>query len=144
MNTDGGVDHDTEVTRNVIGAAIHVSNVLGAGFLEKVYENALMIELRHRGREVDQQQAVSVRYREEIVGVFQADLIVDRRVVVELKAVRRLDPVHRAQCLNYLRATGIRTGLVLNFGTPRLEVQRVLCGYLSATGTRCLNPLEMQ
>jgi len=125
MNTDADLVGETAVTRAVIGAAITVSNTLGCGFLEKVYENALTIELTARGFAVEQQRQMEVRYREEIVGQYTADLVVNSSVVVELKAVRCLEPVHRAQCMNYLRASGISTGLVLNFGAPRLAFQRV-------------------
>ena len=125
MNTDRALIGETGLTEAVIGAAFAVSNTLGCGFLEKVYENALAIELRSRGYEVQQQAPLEVRYKEEIVGIYSADLVVNGQVVVEQKAVRALDVVHRAQCMNYLRASGIRTGLVLNFGLPRLDVLRV-------------------
>ena len=125
MNTDRALIGETGLTEAVIGAAFAVSNTLGCGFLEKVYENALAIELRSRGYEVQQQAPLEVRYKEEIVGIYSADLVVNGQVVVGLKAVRALDVVHRAQCMNYLRASGIRTGLVLNFGLPRLDVLRV-------------------
>ena len=125
MNTDRALIGETGLTEAVIGAAFAVSNTLSCGFLEKVYENALAIELRSRGYEVQQQAPLEVRYKEEIVGIYSADLVVNGQVVVELKAVRALDVVHRAQCMNYLRASGIRTGLVLNFGLPRLDVLRV-------------------
>ena len=125
MNTDRALIGETGLTEAVIGAAFAVSNTLGCGFLEMVYENALAIELRSRGYEVQQQAPLEVRYKEEIVGIYSADLVVNGQVVVELKAVRALDVVHRAQCMNYLRASGIRTGLVLNFGLPRLDVLRV-------------------
>ncbi len=128
MDTDIGIKGDSGVTRDVIGAAFRVANTLGVGFLEKVYENAPAIELRNSGHDVEQQCAIDVRYREEIVGIYQADLLVDRCVIVELKAVAALERIHRAQCLNYLRASGMRTGLVINFGRPRLEIQRILSG----------------
>ena len=125
MNTDRALIGETGLTEAVIGAAFAVSNTLGCGFLEKVYENALAIELRSRGYEVQQQAPLEVRYKEEIVGIYSADLVVNGQVVVGLKAVRALDVVHRAQCMNYLRASGIRTGHVLNFGLPRLDELRV-------------------
>jgi len=126
MNTDEGLQGETSVTQEVIGAAYKVANYLGAGFLEKVYENALSFELRRAGHAVEQQKAIEVWYETEMVGLYQADLVVDQEVVVELKAVATLDRMHRAQCLNYLRATRKRTGLVINFGNPRIEIQRVL------------------
>jgi GxxExxY protein len=91
MNTEPGLVGDTAVTKAVIGAAYIVSNDLGCGFLEKVYENALAIELRQGGHSVAQQKPVEVRYRGEIVGIYQADLVVDDTVIVELKAVRALE-----------------------------------------------------
>ena len=129
MNTDKGLKGETAVTEAIIGAAYKVANELGVGFLEKVYENALAIELRRGSHLVEQQKAVEVWYKGETVGLYQADLVVDGAVVVELKAVPALDRMHRAQCLNYLRATHVDTGIVINFGRPRLEVQRVLAGH---------------
>jgi GxxExxY protein len=129
MNTETATSELNDITGAIIGAAQKVSVTLGCGFLEKVYENALAIELRRRGREVAQQKAIDVRYGEEIVGEYVADLVVDQRVVVELKAATCLDRVHKAQCLNYLRATGLRFALLLNFGRPKLEVHRIVSGY---------------
>ena len=120
-----GLIGETALSEDIIAAAFTVSNSLGCGFLEKVYENALAIELRCKGFDVKQQVPMEVRYREEIVGVYQADLIVQDQVVVELKAARDIESVHRAQCLNYLRASGLSLGLVINFGRPRLDVHRV-------------------
>jgi GxxExxY protein len=126
MNADIGLKGKTDVTEAIIGAAYQVANVLGAGFLEKVYENALAVELRRRRHEVEQQRQVEVWYGDQMVGLYQADLIVDRSVVVELKAIPCLERSHRAQCMNYLRATRMETGLVINFGRPRIEIQRVI------------------
>ncbi len=126
MNTDFGVKGDGGVSRTVIGAAFRVAIALGIGFLEKVYENSLAFELRSIGCEVEQQKAVDVRYRGEIVGIYCADLLVDRRLIVELKVSEALSAAHKAQCLNYLRASGVPTGLVINFGRTRLEIHRVL------------------
>ena len=117
------------ITRRIIGCAYRVSNTLGSGFLEKVYENALAHELRKTGFGVQQQQAVQVRYDGIIVGDFVADLLVENCVLVELKAVQGLDDVHLAQCMNYLKATGLRVCLLLNFGKPRLEIKRVVHKY---------------
>jgi GxxExxY protein len=126
INTDKGLKGAADISEAVIGAAFDVANTLGCGFLEKVYENALAVELRRRDHEVEQQREVDVWYKGERVGYYHADLIVDGSVVVELKAVVGLERAHRAQCLNYLRATRMETGLVINFGSPRVEVQRVL------------------
>ena len=122
MNTDDfGFDR---ISERIIGCAFAVANTLGAGFVEKVYENALAYELRRSGIAVEQQVAVVVRYAGVIVGEFQADLLVAGSVIVELKAVRGFDDVHFAQCLNYLKATGLRVCLLINFGKPRIEVRR--------------------
>jgi GxxExxY protein len=125
MNTDKGLIGETALTEAVIGAAFEVSNVLGCGFLEKVYENALAIELRRGGHHLDQQRPIEVWYRGEMVGLYQADLVIDDDVVVELKVVRALDNVHRAQCMNYLRAANLERGLLINFGLPHIDVRRV-------------------
>ena len=117
------------VTAKIIGAAQRVSSALGIGFLEKVYENALAIELRKGGVLVKQQPLLKVFYEGEIVGEYAADLIVENEVVVELKAVRALDKVHQAQCMNYLRATKLTVCLLLNFGTSRLQVKRIVNGF---------------
>src|SRR5258706_2436138 len=114
------------LSARVIGAAQRVSTTLGCGFLEKVYENALAIELRRNGLAVDQQPGIIVRYRREIVGEYLADLLVENRIIVELKAVRALDSIHEAQCINYLRASGLPLCLLLNFSRPRLDVRRII------------------
>jgi GxxExxY protein len=113
-----------EITQQIIGAAFKVSNALGCGFLEKVYENALAHELRKSGLRVAQQHPVPVYYDGVQVGDFFADLLVEDEVLVELKAARAFDPAHEAQCLNYLTATGKVICLLLNFGKPRVEVKR--------------------
>ena len=112
------------VSERIIGGAFAVANTLGAGFVEKVYENALAFELRRSGIAVEQQVAVVVRYEGVVVGEYGVDLLVEGSVLVELKAVRGFDDVHFAQCLNYLKATGLRLCLLINFGKPRLEVRR--------------------
>jgi len=115
-----------QITERVIGCAYTVSNGLGAGFLEKVYENALAHELRKNGLTVTQQHPVQVFYDGVAVGEFVADLLVENEVLVELKTVKAFDDVHLAQCLNYLKATGKSLCLLLNFGTPRVQVKRVV------------------
>ena len=114
-----------ELTELVIGYAYEVANTLGCGFLEKVYENALGIELRQAGVKVEQQYPLKVAYKGAIVGDYQADLLIEGRLLVELKAVKAIEDVHLAQCLNYLKATGMKTCLLLNFGTPRIGVKRI-------------------
>ena len=114
------------ITDKIIGCAFEVSNGLGAGFLEKVYENALCIELRRAGLAVLQQHAVPVTWRGQVVGDYFADLLVEDTVIVELKSVKTLDKTHLAQCLNYLKATDLKICLLINFGLPRLEIKRVV------------------
>ncbi len=114
------------ITERIIGSAYTVSNALGVGFLEKVYENALTHELRKAGLKVAQQYPIQVRYDGVVVGDYAVDLLVEDQVIVELKVAKALDDVHLAQCLNYLKATTLRIGLLLNFGKPRVEVKRVV------------------
>jgi len=115
-----------ELTEKIIGCAMKVSNTLGTGFLEKVYENALVVELARTGLAVEQQKAIKVSYEGVIVGDFGADIIVNGSVILELKAAKMIDEMHQAQLLNYLRATGLKVGLILNFGTPRLGIKRMV------------------
>jgi GxxExxY protein len=115
-------DHLSE---RITGCAFRVMNKLGSGFLEKVYENALAHELRNAGLHVSQQHAIVVRYDDTIVSENAADLLVEGTIIVELKAVKALDRVHSAQSINYLKATGLGVCLLLNFGKPRLEIQRI-------------------
>ena len=115
-----------QITERVIGCAYAVSNALGCGFLEKVYENALVHELRKGGLRVEQQQAIEVNYDGVVVGDYVADLLVEGSVLIELKAVRALEDLHLAQCLNYLKATGLTVCLLLNFAKPKLEIRRVV------------------
>lgn len=114
-----------ELTGAIINASFEVSNELGAGFLESVYEKALIVALSQRGLNINAQVPLKVRFRNVIVGDFFADLIVEDKVLIELKAVSRLLPEHKAQVINYLNATGIETGLLLNFGNPRVEYYRL-------------------
>jgi GxxExxY protein len=112
-----------ELTQKVIGCSYNVHNELGSGFLEKVYENALRIELAEAGLAVKQQYPIPVSYHGEIVGDFFADLMVDDRLIVELKAVQNMTKLHEVQLVNYLAATGIDNGLLINFGQS-VEIKR--------------------
>ena len=112
-----------ELSQKVIGVFYDVYNELGHGFLESVYENAMVTALRSKGFGVEQQYAVPVWFRGNRVGSFCADLVIERTIIVELKAVRSIDPSHEAQLLNYLRATDIEIGLLLNFGV-KPEIKR--------------------
>lgn len=112
-----------EITERIIGSFFDVYNELGHGFLEKVYENALALSLRGCGLDVCQQEPITVRYKGAVVGEYFADLLVNRVVIVELKAVDQLAAAHEAQLLNYLKATNLEVGLLLNFG-PSAEFRR--------------------
>ena len=114
-----------EITESVLGCAYNVSNTLGCGFLEKVYENAFAHELRKAGLSVEEQKPIIVRYDGVVVGEYVADLVVEGRVLIELKACKSLDDIHSAQCLNYLVATGFPICLLINFGRPKIEIKRL-------------------
>ncbi|MFA7060001.1 MAG: GxxExxY protein [Pedobacter sp.] len=129
MDTDSQREILDQTTEIIIGCCYAVISKLGSGFLEKVYENALAHEIRKIGLKVVQQQPVKVIYDGVEVGDYVADLLVNDQILVELKAVKALDNVHRAQCLNYLKATGLRVCLLVNFGTPKLEVKRIVLDY---------------
>lgn len=123
MNTeDGRLD---SVTRIVIGCAYRVANTLGCGFLEKVYANALAHEIRKAGLLAQQQCQIEVLYDGMVVGEYVADLLVERSVLVELKAAKTLERIHLAQCLNYLKGSKLRVCLLINFGTPKVQVKRI-------------------
>ena len=115
-----------EITHKIIGCAFKVSNSLGCGFLEKVYENALAHEMVKTGLDVRQQCPLQVFYDGIIVGDYAVDLLVEGKVFVELKAVRQMDEIMMAQCMNYLRASLLSICLLINFGRPRLEVRRII------------------
>ncbi len=124
MNIQGREREHAELTRQILGCSFDVINELGSGFLESVYEKALLITLTQAGLAVEHQKPVKVHFRSQIVGDFYADLLVEGRVLVELKAIKALAPEHQAQIINYLNATGISVGLLINLGVPRLEYRR--------------------
>ncbi len=115
-----------EITYVINGTVFEVNKVLGPGFLEKVYENALVEELRRRGIKVQSQAPIDVMYKGVRVGEFFADLLVEDKVIVELKTVDRLEKIHSAQPLNYLKATGIPVGLLVNFKRRKAEIKRIV------------------
>ena len=120
--------HHADLTGKILEAAFVVSNTLGCGFLEKVYENSLTVELKGQGLEVSQQVPVKVVYKSETVGNYFADMIVESSVLVEFKAAMIEHSVHIAQTLNYLKATGLPVALLLNFARPRLVYKRLVLG----------------
>ncbi len=115
-----------KITERIIGCAYQVINTLGSGFLEKVYENALVHELYKAGLKVTQQCPVQVKYDGISVGDYIADLLVEDCVLVEIKTVRQIDNSHMAQCMNYLKATGLNICLLFNFANRRLEFKRIV------------------
>ena len=119
-------DEINRITEKIIGCAYKVSNTLGCGFLEKIYENSLAYELRKLGFSVKQQEDIDVYYEGVNVGHYIADLLVENLVLIETKTVKNLDDIHKAQCLNYLKATGLKICLLINFGNPRVEIKRLV------------------
>ena len=120
------VMNTNEITEKIIGCAYTVANELGHGFLEKVYENALSHEIRKAGLTSEQQHPIPVVYDGVVVGDYTADLLVANEVLVELKAIKVIEDIHVAQCLNYLKATGRQICLLINFGNPRVEIRRII------------------
>ena len=114
---------EDDLTQRIIGLSYKVHNSLGPGFLEKVYENALKIELEKASISVKQQEPINVRYEGQVVGEYWADLWVDDRLIIEVKAVQSLAKEHEVQLVNYLTATGVNDGLLINFG-PSVQVKR--------------------
>ena len=115
-----------EITYTINGAIFEVNNVLGPGFLEKIYENALLVELRNRGLKAESQFAITVNYKNKVVGEYYADLLVEDQVIVELKTVERIEKIHEAQLLNYLKATGLKIGLLVNFKHQKADIKRMV------------------
>ena len=119
----------SDLTEKIIGAFFKVNKVLGYGFLEKVYENAMKIELEHLGLNVQQQKNIKVYYENKIVGEYYADLLVNDLVIIELKAAVSLCEEHEAQLINYLKATDIEVGLLLNFGKKAEFKRKIFCNH---------------
>ena len=113
-------------SEKIIGCAFMVSNTLGAGFLEKIYQNALVIELSRAGLTAEKEKAITVCYKEKIVGEYFADILVNQQIIIETKAVQTLNDIHQAQLLNYLKATNLPLGLLINFGTPKVQIKRMV------------------
>ena len=115
-----------DLTYSINGAVFEVSRTLGFGFLEKVYENALLAELRERGLRAENQVPIKVQYKDKVVGEYFADILVENKVILELKTVENISKIHEAQLLNYLKATGIKVGLLVNFRHPKAEIKRMV------------------
>lgn len=124
IRNNGKIIH-SELSYKIIGLAMQVHRELGYGFLEKVYENALMVILRRETVSAIQQAPLAVHFLGELVGEYLADILVERKIVLELKVVEKITDVHRAQALNYLKATGMNLAIILNFGKKSLEYERL-------------------
>jgi GxxExxY protein len=131
MNSGKGLEHET-LTEKIIGCAIEVHKRLGPGFLESIYENAIIIELQRQKLHIEQQREVIIKYDSVEVGRHRLDLIVDNTIVVELKAVKNIEDIHFAIVKSYLKALGKEHGLLINFSKPVLEVKRVIHKYIPA------------
>ncbi len=115
-----------ELSYEIVGLAMEVHTELGFGFLEKVYENALMIMFEENNIKAEQQVPIKVLFHERIVGDYIADILVEDSIILELKAIDRLSPIHKAQTLNYLKATNLKLAMLLNFGKYKLEYERLV------------------
>jgi GxxExxY protein len=115
-----------ELSYKIVGCAMEVHSKLGSGFLEKVYENALMVLFRKEGIAAKQQTPIKVNFEGELVGEYYADILVDEKIILELKTADKIVDIHRAQILHYLRATGIKLGMILNFGNKNFEYERLV------------------
>ena len=112
------------MTYQIRGAVFEVNRVLGAGFLEKVYERALLLELGERDLKAESQAPINVKYKNHNVGEYFADIVVEDKIILELKAIDSLQKIHEAQILNYLKATGNKIGFLINFTHPKAEIKR--------------------
>ena len=114
-----------DITYKINGAIFEVNRELGAGFLEKVYKNALVIELKNRGLKATNQFPINVDYKGVVVGEYLADIVFEDNIILELKAIDSLKKIHEAQILNYLKATNFKIGLLVNFTHPKAVIKRV-------------------
>ena len=126
MNTNEKKFLYKDLSYRIIGLAIEVHNKLGYGFLEKVYENALMILFRREGINAKQQAPITVYFEGKVVGEYFADILVEDKIILELKSLEKITDVHKAQALNYLKATGLRLAIIINFGKKKLEYERLV------------------
>ena len=126
MNTDNDRLVLDELTSAIIACVYNVSNILGNGFLEKIYQNALLVELSAAGLSARSQYPIIVHYKNTVVGEYFADILVNEHVILELKACNTLTPEHQAQCMNYLKATGLKVCLLINFGKSKVEIKRIV------------------
>ena len=126
MDTNENTVLYKNLSYDIVGIAMRVHSKLGYGFLEKVYENALMVLFRREGIEAKQQVPITVYFEEEVVGTYYADILVEDKVILEIKSVEHIIDAHIAQSLNYLKATGLRLAIILNFSKEKLEYKRIV------------------
>jgi GxxExxY protein len=126
MDTNEGKILFQDLSYKIVGLAMEVHRQLGYGFLEKVYENALMVLFRREGIQAKQQHPITVHFEGEEVGHYTVDILVEGKIILEIKSSERLVDAHRAQALNYLKATGLRLAILLNFGKRKLEYERLV------------------
>lgn len=115
-----------DLSYQIIGLAMQAHSKLGYGFLEKIYENAMMVLLRQEGIQTKQQEPITVYFEGQVVGDYYADIVVENKIILELKVAEKIIDVHKAQALNYLKATGLKLAIILNFGKERLEYERLV------------------
>jgi GxxExxY protein len=115
-----------ELSYKIIGLAMKIHNELGGGFLEKVYENAMIVLLNKEGIVAKQQVSTPIYFEGQLIGDYYADIIVEDKIILELKAVECITDVHRAQALNYLKATKLKLAIIVNFSRPKLQMERVV------------------
>jgi len=132
-----------DVTEQIIGAAFEVYRVLGYGFLERVYQRAMQVELQLRGLTAEMEKKIIVRYKDQIVGTYEADLLVNEVVIVELKVASQYNSLDEAQLLNELKATGIRVGLLINFGRDKGPIQETCVLAINSLHHRSIFPIRV-
>lgn len=115
-----------DLSYKIINAVYEVHNALGCGFLEKVYENALIMELKERKIKCENKKKIKVFYKGKVAGIYEADILVENCIILELKVVDKIDEICEAQLLNYLKATGLKLGIIINFKYPKLEYKRMV------------------
>ncbi len=125
MDTNKEILHK-DLSYKIIGLAMQVHRELGFGFLEKVYENSMMVLFRRENITAKQQAPVSVSFEGEIVGDYYADILIEDKIILELKAIEKITDAHKAQALNYLKSTGLKLAIIINFGKQRLEYERIV------------------
>jgi GxxExxY protein len=123
---DGKKHPFEELSNTVIGAAINVHKELGPGFLEGIYEEALKIQLSEHGTQFESQKEITVKFHGKKIGKHRMDLVIENQIILELKAVKELLDIHMAQLRSYLKATGLKIGLLINFSKPKIEIKRIV------------------